>query len=90
VHQIASRAPVQHNRSCEPDENLSCIAKAARFSGTALNDRFALRRSRREEILLSSRCPCALPQINLFLARVVIPNYVTGIELFVDGGMAQV
>jgi len=31
-----------------------------------------------------------LPQINLVLARVVIPIYVTGIELFVDGGMAQV
>jgi hypothetical protein len=31
-----------------------------------------------------------LPQINLVLARVVIPNYVTGIELFVDGGVAQV
>jgi hypothetical protein len=26
----------------------------------------------------------------LVLARVVIPNYVTGIELFADGGMAQV
>ena len=64
------------NRRCRGLRNSALLRKRRKWTDKCRRDRH--------------RLMWQLPQIYLVLARVVIPNYVTGIELFVDGGMAQV
>jgi hypothetical protein len=94
---IVTVGPFPFHGQLPIDPLLTCSDRPAAELGRSPCRCFAISTLFRERHKTTDKCRrdrhrlmWQLPQINLVLARVVIPNYVTGIELFVDGGMAQV